>query len=142
MDLNRIWANENQLKALTGLTKIEADDLLIAFRDEIKLRNSQKRGPGGRPPKLDTKGIFIMLMMLYRHYISIEALGAIFNLNASNVKRWLDDAQGILKEILKKKNFSHLIVPKDQRKLRKPLNSTEKSILMGLNNLFAGQVTK
>ena len=83
-----------------------------------------------------------MLMMFYRHYISMEALGALFNLNDSNVKRWSNDAQGMLKKVLKKKNYSHLIVPDHKRKSRKPLNDTEKSILMGLNNLSAGRATK
>ena len=142
MDIDRIWMNENQLHALTGLTKKEAEDLLISFREEFEAREKHHKGPGGRPKKLDTRDIFVMLMMFLRHYISMEALGALFNINDSNVKRWSDDAQRMLKDVLKKKNYSHLIVPENKKKSRKPLNNTEKSILMGLNNLFAGRVTK
>ena len=142
MDVYRIWHNENQLHALTGLTKKEAEDIFTSFKEEFEARESGFKGPGGRPKKLETKSIFVMLMMFYRHYISMEALGALFDLNDSNVKRWSDDAQGMLKKVLKKKNYSHLIVPDHKRKSRKPLNDTEKSILMGLNNLFAGRATK
>jgi len=135
MDVDRIWLNENQLHALTGLTKKEAEDIFTSFNEEFEARESEFKGPGGRPKKLETKSIFVMLMMFYRHYISMEALGALFDLNDSNVKRWSDDAQGMLKKVLKKKNYSHLIVPDHKRKSRKPLKDTEKSILMGLNNL-------
>ena len=142
MDVDRIWNNENQLHALTGLNKIEAEDLFIAFKEEFEARDNQRLGPGGRPKKLETKGVFVMLMMFYRHYISLEALGALFNLNDSNIKRWIDSARNMLKDVLKKKNFSHLIVPSHKQRSRKLLNDTEKSTLMGLNNLFADQVTK
>lgn len=142
MDVDRLWSNENQLHALTGLTKMEAEDLFISFKDEFETMEGQHRGPGGRPKKLDIKAIFVMLMMFYRHYISMEALGALFNLNNSNVKRWSDDAQKMLKDVLKKKNYSHLIVPDQRRKSRKPLNDMEKSILTGLNSLFAGRVAE
>ena len=103
MDVDRIWHNENQLHALTGLTKKEAEDIFTSFEEEFEARESQFKGPGGRPKKLDTRSIFVMLMMFYRHYISMEALGALFNLNDSNVKRWSDDAQGMLKKVLKKR---------------------------------------
>ena len=120
MDVDRIWLNENQLHALTGLTKKEAEDIFTSFNEEFEARESEFKGPGGRPKKLETKSIFVMLMMFYRHYISMEALGALFDLNDSNVKRWSDDAQGMLKKVLKKKNYSHLIVPDHKRKSRKP----------------------
>ena len=142
MDVNRIWHNEKQLHALTGLTKREAEDIFISFQEEFEDRESEFKGPGGRPKKLDTRSIFVMLMMFLRHYISMEALGALFDLNDSNVKRWSDDAQVMLKQVLKKKNYSHLIVANHKRKSKNPLNNKEKYILMGLNNLFAGQATK
>ena len=103
MDVDRIWNHENQLHALTGLTKVEADDIFESFKEEFEARERQFKGPGGRPKKLDTRGIFVMLLMYYRHYISMEALGALFNINDSNVKRWSDDAQRMLKEVLKKR---------------------------------------
>ena len=142
MDVDRIWNHENQLHALIGLTKVEAEDIFKSFKEEFEARERQFKGPGERPKRLDTRGIFVMLLMYYRHYISMEALGALFNLNDSNVKRWSDDAQRMLKEVLKKKNYSHLIVPDHKKKSRKSLNDTEKSILMGVNNLFAGRPTK
>ena len=71
--------------------------------------------------------------------ITLEAVGALFNLDDSNAKRRISEAQKTLKSILKKRNFSHLIVPSQKRLSRGPLNDNEKSILTGLNNLSAGQ---
>lgn len=139
MDIDRIWANENQLHALTGLTIIEAQDLLSAFQEALTQQESDKTGAGGRPPKLNMKGAFVMLMMFFRHYITLEAVGALFDLDNSNVKRRIDQAQKTLRLILKKKNFSHLIVANQKRLSRKPLNSSEKSILTALNSLSADQ---
>jgi len=141
MDIHRIWNNDNQLHALTGLTKAEAIDLLQEFEHELKNKKDQKEGNGGRPAKLDNKGIFVMFMMFFRHYITFEALGALFDLNDSNVKRWIDVAQPTLKEVLKKKNYSHLIVPPQKKKSRRPLNNNEKSIWMALNNLYGDPKT-
>jgi hypothetical protein len=139
MDIDRIWANENQLHALTGLTTVEAQDLLFAFQEALTQQESDKRSAGGRPPKLNMKSAFVMLMMFFRHYITLEAVGALFDLDDSNVKRRIDQAQKTLRLILKKKNFSHLIVANQKRLSRKPLNSREKSILTALNSLSADQ---
>lgn len=112
MDVKRIWSNEKQLHALTGLKLIEANDLFSAFQNEMKIKKENAKGPGGRVPKLNDKEIFVMLLMFFRHYISMDALGALFNLDDSNVKRWIDEAQSMLYSLLKKKNYSHLLVPK------------------------------
>ena len=135
MDINRIWNNENQLHALTGLKKTEAQDLLEAFIEEVKIKKSKQQGAGGHPAKLDTRDTFVMSMMFIRHYITMEALGALFDLSDSNVKRWFDESKSMLKSLLKKKNYSHLILPESKRKPRMPFKGMEKSTLMEQNNV-------
>ncbi len=139
MDTNRIWSNAEQLKSLTGLSKDEAEDLIVDFTSSLDTMKRSSKSNGGRPPKYDTKGILIMLMMYYRHYITYEAIGALFDLNGSNVKRWVDDAEKALRSSLAKKNLSHL-VPKDpSKRLRRALTPAEKSISMALNSLSEGR---
>ena len=106
MDTNRIWNNSEQLKSLTGLSKDEAEDLIVDFSSALESIKKKSNMPGGRPPKYDAKGILIMLMMYYRHYITYEAIGALFDLNGSNIKRWVDDAEKSLRVSLAKKNGS------------------------------------
>jgi hypothetical protein len=139
MDVARIWSNEKQLHALTGLTKIEALEILPLFEMELKQKGRLNFQDGGRPAKLDANGILLMLMMFYRHYDTLEALGALFDLNDSNVKRWIDSSEQALKNVLEKKSLSHLIAPIRKSQSRKPLSNNERSISMGLSSLCAGR---
>lgn len=141
MDIVRIWGNENQLHTLTGLTKIEATEVLPLFEVELKQLGRLNTQEGGRPPKLDAKGIFLMLMMFYRHYMPIEGLGALFDLSDSNVKRWIDSSEVALRSVLEKKSLSHLIAPTRENPSMKPLSDNGKSILMGLSNLSVDHKT-
>ena len=90
---------------MIGLTIVEAEDIFKSFKEEFEARERQFKGPGGRPKKIDTRGIFVMLLMYYRHDISMAALGALFHLDDNKVKRWSDDAQRMLKEVLKKERL-------------------------------------
>ncbi len=87
MDVARIWVSEKQFHALTGLTKSNAYDLLADFEEGLKEIGFLKEEGAGRRQRLDSKGLLLMLLMYYKHYDSLESLGALFNLNASNVKR-------------------------------------------------------
>lgn len=118
MDVERIWSNEKQLHALIGLKLVEANDLFSFFQTEMAIKKEDAKGPGGRTPKLNDREIFVMLLMFFRHYISMDALGALFDLDDSNVKRWIDEAQSMLYSLLKKKNYSHLLAPKTPLKLK------------------------
>lgn len=118
MDVERIWSNEKQLHALTGLRLLEAVDLLKSFQSEIELKKEQAKGPGGSAAKLSDKEIFVMLMIYFRHYISLEALGALFDLDDSNVKRWIDEAQSMLLLLLKKKELLPCVSTEDSTKLK------------------------
>ena len=141
MDVARIWSNEKQLHALTGMTKNEASEILPVFEEELKNLGRLNSASGGRPSKLDSKGILLMLLMFYRHYDTLEALGAMFNLSDSNVKRWIDSSEKALKTTLVKKNLSHLILPKKKVTSSKPLHNKKKYMLTELSNLFGDQKT-
>jgi len=134
MDITRIWSNDKQLQTLTGLEKNEAIEILAMFESEVKSQGRMEFQKTGRPAKLDTKGVLVMLMMFYRHYITLEALGALFNLSDSNVKRWLDSSEEILRSVLEKKSLSHLIAPNQKLISKEPLSDLRKSTLMALSN--------
>jgi len=141
MNIKNTWKNEKLLHTATGLTKPEAEDLLADFSRELEGSVNEIRkdnlNVGGRPAKLDDKGLFLMLMLFYRHYPTFDLLAVVFELSSSNVKRWVDRSESTLKSVLAKKNFSHLIAPDQKRKSRKPLSDNEKSISMALSSLYA-----
>jgi hypothetical protein len=146
MDIKNIWSNEKKIKIATGLTLMEAHELIQDFEIELNAKRLNKNGNSnnndGRPRKLDIRGIFLMLMLFNRHYLTIELLALVFGLDASNVKRWIDDSQEALKVVLVKKNFSHLIAPNKRKKSRKPFRRAGSSMLMALNNLSEDQKIK
>lgn len=142
MDTVRIWSNPNQLKALTGLEKEEAREVIQMFHAGLVECGRGPSEKGGRPPKHTFESIFVMLMMYYRHYLTLEALGAIFNLSDSNVKRWVDDAESVLRGVLEKKSLSHLLQKPSPKKSSKPLTEQRKFISMGLNNLSVARRMK
>jgi len=137
MDTARIWSNSSQLKALTGLEMDEAKELVENFRCELSCMGHVHGTLGGRPPKHSPEGIFLMLMMYYRHYLTLEALGALFDLNDSNVKRWITDSENALRQILEKKSLSHLIAKPPSKSSLKSSHARKNSISMALNNLYA-----
>ena len=106
MDVARIWDSEKQFHALTGITKSKAYDILDDFEKGLQeIGYLKDKGPG-RVQRFDSKGLLLMLLMYYKHYDSLESLGALFNLNVSNVKRWIDRSEKILEQVLLKKSSS------------------------------------
>lgn len=141
MNIEKIWNNSNSLQSATGLTKDEADELLEDFK---QLRQSKKEvhcGVGGRNESLDVRGIFMLFMIYYRHYIKLEMLALMFEVSSSTAKRLIDESEVLIREILSKKNFSHLIAPNRKRLSKNPLDDREKSILTALSSLYADQKT-
>jgi hypothetical protein len=106
-DKDKVWHSEKSFKTITGLEILEAKLLLEDF-EEILYRKRHQKSKAGRPSKLRSKDIFLMTLAYIRQYDTLEFLGVIFDLDASNVKRWIDDSYDVLEEILAKKNFSHL----------------------------------
>lgn len=146
MDVKNTWETEKLLHAATGLTSIEAKELLIDFSNELissePAIDNEQTNLGGRPAKLDNKGLFLMLMLYYRHYPTLDLLAVVFEISTSNVKRWIDRSEEALRTVLAKKNFSHLIAPDQKKKSRKPLSAKGKSISMALSSLYVDPKTR
>ena len=135
MNIENTWRDEKLLHAPTGLMNAEDEDLLIDFSKELNLGKNGKNISDRRPKKLDNKGLFLMLILYYRHYPTFDLLAVVFELNSSNIKRWVDRSEKALKTVLAKKNLSHLIAPDQKQRSRKPLSNNEKSISMALSSL-------
>lgn len=136
MNVENVWKSEEKILNATGMTKAEAEDLIPDFT--IELNKSSK----GRPTKLDDRGVFLLMMLYYRHYPTYELLGLMFEIDPSNASRWVDRAETAFRKVLSKKNFSHLILQDRGKKSREPLSNSAKSILMALNKLSADQKIK
>lgn len=134
MELQKIWSNDKSIKASTGLTLIEAQELLRAFSKERSDRRTQPAGPGGRPECLDDKGIFTLTLVHYRHYLGFEMLGLMFNVSSSSAKRLFDECDELIRSVLKKRGFYRLIVPNRPKRSVESLNSNARSISMVLSN--------
>lgn len=137
MNIEKTWGDEQLLLSVTGLTKTEAVEVLNDFQQEFLSATRL-----GRPPKLDTKSIFMMVLIFYRQYPTLEFLSFIFDIDKSNVKRWIDAAGAMIKDILVKKNLSHILQPIPEVLQRGPSNEVEKFISMALNSPYVDHETK
>ena len=135
IDVNEIWSSDKKLKIATGLSIQETYLIFEDFEQELENRNSVV----GRPAKLNSKEIFLMLMIFIRHYNTYELMSLMFNIHTSSVKRWIDDSHLALGNVLKKKGFARLLLINQRKLSRNTLNNSEKSILMTLNNLLEDQ---
>ena len=99
MKLTKIWSSEKAMKAATGLTLIEAKELLRDFSSERKNLKREPMGPGGRPESLDDKGVFTLVLIHYRHYLGFEFLGILFNVSSSSAKRLFDECDELLRSV-------------------------------------------
>ena len=143
IDVNEIWSSDKKLKTVTGLSIQEANFIFVDFEQELrKIRRPENSSSVvGRPAKLNSKEIFLMLMIFIRHYNTYEFIALMFGIHTSNVKRWIDDSHLALGNILKKKGFARLLLINQKKLLKSILNNSEKSILMALNNLLEDQKT-
>ena len=133
MDVDRIFNNDKQMHAVTGLTRQEVNAVIFDFEKELEAIGKIGPQKTGRPSKYGVKGSFLMLMMYYRHYLTFDAMGALFDLDNSNVKRWIEIGESTLKVILEKKNLSHLIAPRKKKKPPKHWGADARYISMVLN---------
>lgn len=143
-DIKDIWSSDSKMKIATGLDISECNIIFENFEQELKKvrHKNNPKSTVGRPAKLTIKEIFLMLMIFIRHYPTYELLSVIFDIDTSNVKRWIDDSHMVLGNILVKKNFAHLISLNQERLSKSALKKSEKFILMELNNLLGGQKIK
>ena len=105
MDLKSIWDDGKKVKALTGLKKDELDEIASLFLNQIKRKEASR----GRPRKLDDKNLLLLLLTQYKHNMTFDFLAVVFGMDLSNVKRWTDRLESVLQDVLKKKNYHHLI---------------------------------
>ena len=125
-DVESIWESEKKMIKATGLNLTEAIELSNDFTSRLK--ETQPSGNRGRPRKTDEKTHFLILMMYYRHYPTYDLMGLIFSIDPATIKRHTDDGEIILRDILSKKNFSHLLLTRTEMKLRESLRQ-EKSFI-------------
>lgn len=125
MDLVSLWNNDKKVKSLTGLKKSELNLIANSFFKEIV----KEEGSRGRPRKLSNENLLILLLTQYKHNMTFDLLGVMFDIDLSNAKRWIDRVEGILQSILKKKNYCHLI-PTTPRKKQESDFSLEKLCLL------------
>lgn len=140
-DIDKIWSSDKKLKIATGLNIDEAESIFQDFELELnKIR--RKKNPNsivGRKSKLNSKEIFLMLLIFIRQYPTFDFLSLMFEIDTANVKRWVDDSYKALGEVLVKKNFAHLLRINPPKLSLSSLNSSEKFILMELNSLYEDQ---
>ena len=137
MDILAIWNTENKLRAATGLSRAEADELLIDFSEKIDHLEQQKKKSGGRLNKYPPLNFFLVMLFQLRHHVTFEVLGFMFELDPSNAKRRFESTESMVKDILSQKKLSHLVRPKPTKKeLEARLTPTQRSLSMALNNLY------
>ena len=137
-DLNGVWESDKKLKIATGLGQEEAKEILEDFKKAMSEKHNLRDMPNkfGRVSNLDSREIFLMLMIFLRHYPTFEFLSLLFSIDTSNVKRWIDSSFETLGEILVKKNCHHLMCLDQKRISESDLNSSEKFILTELNKIY------
>lgn len=140
MNVAKIWEDEKQLRVVTGLTLEEAAEIIDDFSLAIGDIDLHYASAEGRPRKLSHRELFVLVMMFFRHYPTYELLAVLFELNASNVKRWVDRSSTALRGVLAKKNFSHLLVRQTALKSQPSSTLGKKSTLMVPNNLSADRL--
>ncbi len=137
MNIANIWKNSKSIKSATGLTLEEATSLLKDFEDLRKSTKSSHKDKGGRPEILEFKDIFTMLMIYYRHYIQLEMIALMFEVSTTTAKRLIDESELLIRDLLAKKNLSHLIARDPKTTSENALQNRDPSILMALSSLYA-----
>lgn len=105
----RLKDQPKKLLALTGLTRAEFDDLLVAF---IKVnqpsatlthqgRSRQRRAGGGRKATLRLAEDQLLFILVYQKtYPLQEIMGELFGLHVSNVNEWIHRLLPVLRDAL------------------------------------------
>lgn len=125
MNVENIWKNEEKILNATGMTKVEAENLIPSFT--IELNKSNK----GRPTKLNDQGVFLLMMLYYRHYPTYELLGLMFEIDSSNAKRWIDRAETAFRTVLSKKKLLPLNTSGSSEEIKKTLERQRKIYVDG-----------
>lgn len=100
-------ATDEELKALTSLTKTEFEELLKRFatvwEDSFQTPGASRRG---RPAKLVSSGDKLLFLLFYlKNYPLQEVLGFLFGLDQSQANRWIKTLSSVLRETLKQGGY-------------------------------------
>jgi hypothetical protein len=98
-----------KLLALTGLTRAEFDDLLVAFNQVSQPKTSvtqqgrprQRRAGGGRKATLQTNEDRLLFILVYvKTYPLQEIMGELFGMEVSKVNEWIHRLLPVLRDAL------------------------------------------
>jgi hypothetical protein len=98
-----------KLLALTGLTRAEFDDLLVAFNQVSQPRTSvtqqgrprQRRAGGGRKATLQANEDRLLFILVYvKTYPLQEIMGELFGMEVSKVNEWIHRLLPLLRDAL------------------------------------------
>ena len=93
MDYKRLKRmKDNKFKRTVGIPR-ELFELLV---EVLGFALKEKHKKGGRPPKLSVENILILYLCYYRDYNTFFSLGNYFNLDESNVFRWINWCEEIV----------------------------------------------
>jgi len=110
LNIDRCFSNNRIMKALTGVTKREFNELLNTFKKELKehalnkKKERQREIGGGRPHTLHraTEKLFFILFYA-KCYPTFDVLGFIFEVDRVQPCRWVQEYLPILEATLGRK---------------------------------------
>ena len=140
----RIKEQPKKLLALTGLTRAEFDDLLVAF-DKVSQPSAtltqqgqprQRQVGGGRKATLQRAEDRLLFILVYQKtYPLQEIMGELFDLEVSKVNEWIHrllplvrDAQAVAQAQAQRRTGQTVILEGTERRRQRP-KSPEKQTL-------------
>jgi len=114
MNITRCFKSNRLLKSLTGMTKIEFEDLAIKFDLELSIakrakerKKKRKRAIGaGAKCTLATSAEKLFFILFYlKIYPTMDLGGFIFRVDKSQASRWTKEYLSILEKVLGKTFF-------------------------------------
>ena len=115
MNINRILKDNRLIKALTGLSIEEYNELVKLFSNELyivkKSRVRQRAVGGGRKGALPTDAHKLFFILFYfKVYPTFDMAAFVFNVNRSKTCEWVKKFQSVLEKCLGKA----MVLPKRQ----------------------------
>lgn len=77
---------DRKFKRLVGINREIFEFFTILLEEELKIKHRK----GGRKPDLCVEDMLLMTMAYYRDYTTLEKLGFYYQLDASNILRWIN----------------------------------------------------
>lgn len=78
--------HDKKFKRLVGINREIFEFFTILLEKELKIKHRK----GGRKPDLCVEDMLLMTMAYYRDYTTLEKLGFYYQLDASNILRWIN----------------------------------------------------